>query len=253
MIINNDNFLKLNRDKYFNKSGIYMLYDAVRDKHYIGSSVNLYRRISQHKTHLLQGTHFSKHLQNHVNKYGISCIEVKIIFEPDISIAKEDLRKIEQIYLDAYWGRNCFNTSKEVDNVKEYSTKKKCKNGIKNAWKNDFERMMKSIYPNTIKARAALKEKHKGYYPWLIGRIQSEEERHKRSIITKSKGRNTHVMKKIYQYSLEGNFIKEFDCITDAARTFGKKISGITQAAKQINKTAYGYKWRYFKVDNLCS
>lgn len=53
--------------------------------------------------------------------------------------------------------------------------------------------------------------------------------------------------KQVYQYDLQGNFIKKWDSLKSIQRELGYKISNISSCC--LNKTyrhnAYGYKWSY--------
>lgn len=62
-------------------------------------------------------------------------------------------------------------------------------------------------------------------------------------------GKNHPECKSVLQFDLNGNFIKEWDCIADANRYFNKpRTDGhIGQCCKNIRKTAYGYIWKYSK------
>lgn len=56
--------------------------------------------------------------------------------------------------------------------------------------------------------------------------------------------------KKVYQYDLEGNFIREWDCLSDAARELGQKSnSGIVQACRERTRYFHNYIWRYEKLE----
>jgi len=60
--------------------------------------------------------------------------------------------------------------------------------------------------------------------------------------------------KKVYQYSLNGNYLKEFISCNDAKRLLN--ITGIQHAASEKEKlqkfkTAGGFMWRYYKIDKL--
>ncbi|PFM11664.1 hypothetical protein COJ40_08890 [Bacillus cereus] len=57
--------------------------------------------------------------------------------------------------------------------------------------------------------------------------------------------------KKIAQYSLEGELINVFDCVTDAYKHLGKNTTNgnIASCCKGKSKTAYGYKWAYVNSD----
>lgn len=50
--------------------GVYCIENLVNHKKYIGSSVNIYRRWSQHKRELNGNYHYNNYLQNAFNKYG---------------------------------------------------------------------------------------------------------------------------------------------------------------------------------------
>ena len=59
--------------------------------------------------------------------------------------------------------------------------------------------------------------------------------------------------KRVYQYTLEGDFVAEWDNLTLAAEGCGgiNKITGISQCCNGKRKTAYGFQWRYEKFDRL--
>lgn len=51
--------------------------------------------------------------------------------------------------------------------------------------------------------------------------------------------------KNVYQYDLEGNFIKKWDYIVDAAKTLKIDSSSISAVCRGRRKTAGGYIWKY--------
>jgi len=51
--------------------------------------------------------------------------------------------------------------------------------------------------------------------------------------------------KAIVQYTLDGEFIKEWDCQIMAARALGLKQGSISNACLGRNKTAYGFIWKF--------
>lgn len=61
------------------------------------------------------------------------------------------------------------------------------------------------------------------------------------------KGKDAPVSKPILMYDKEGNFIRRFDCISDTNEYFGKKnaYKNVSMCLRGINKTAYGYIFRY--------
>ena len=51
--------------------------------------------------------------------------------------------------------------------------------------------------------------------------------------------------KQVHQYTLDGDFIKTWECAKNAALELGCSTSNITMCACGITKTARGYKWLY--------
>ena len=66
-----------------------------------------------------------------------------------------------------------------------------------------------------------------------------------------NKGANHVEAKKIYQYSINGDFIKEWDCISTASRELKINSSNLSMCAKHQRINAGGYRWEYFYKDKL--
>lgn len=77
MQIENLTFYTLSSKELMNKSGIYKL--SAGGHVYIGSSKNLYARLTEHKTDLYNKKHSNLFLQSVSNKYGVENIRVDII------------------------------------------------------------------------------------------------------------------------------------------------------------------------------
>ena len=87
--------------------------------------------------------------------------------------------------------------------------------------------------------------KYNNYYGTRIERVS---ESIKKVVITNErlkKIRETHWTKKIIQYDLNGNFIKEWDSIKEASLFIKKHITGIQHCCKKKLKTCGGYIWKY--------
>lgn len=77
--------------------GIYKIQSISKpNKIYIGSSINIKNRWSRHSVDLKGNRHENYKLQRHYNKYGKDDLVFEILEECN----KEDILKIEQIYLD---------------------------------------------------------------------------------------------------------------------------------------------------------
>ena len=87
----------------FNVTGIYMIHNNISKKSYIGSAVNIYKRIFgssswSHLRALVENRHINTYLQNAYNKHGVSAFSFKIL---EIC-SKELLLSREQYYLDTF-------------------------------------------------------------------------------------------------------------------------------------------------------
>jgi hypothetical protein len=127
-----------------------------------------------------------------------------------------------------------------------------------------YERI--KIYQSEIHRQNRIGKKHSEETKQKIskanrGKKQTEEHKQKRlnkitgikrNSITKEKMSTSaskpkpHLQKIILQFSIEGNFIKEWGCAKYAAISLGKKSSGnICECCKGKRKQAYGYIWKF--------
>lgn len=66
--------------------------------------------------------------------------------------------------------------------------------------------------------------------------------------------REIHDPRKVHQYSLDGEYIRSFDSIGEAARELGTRShSGIMKVCEGKLHTSLGYQWRYEKADRIQS
>ena len=79
-------------------TGIYAIENTVNGKMYIGSAVNLQRRMSHHFSLLRKGTHINGKLQNSYNKHGEESFKPKTL----LVCRTEDLLFYEQLVIDKY-------------------------------------------------------------------------------------------------------------------------------------------------------
>ena len=65
--------------KSIKKSGIYKITNIINNKLYIGKSINLFQRKSQHFSKLRKNEHKNFKLQGSVNKYGIDNFKFEVL------------------------------------------------------------------------------------------------------------------------------------------------------------------------------
>ena len=126
-------------------SGIYRIYNISTSKFYIGSAVNLQKRLSNHKWALKCNRHNNKKLQNAYNKYG----KDKFTFEVIETCFRDSLLAREQFYLDVFqcvdFGYNLLKTAgSPLGNKVSEETKRKMSISAKNMSEETKRRMSQS-------------------------------------------------------------------------------------------------------------
>lgn len=78
-----------------------MIKNIYNGKIYIGSTGDLYHRLTNHRSALLKNRHPNKHLQKSINKYGLDCFEFKVL---KVIVLKDDsiLMNTEQEYINLF-------------------------------------------------------------------------------------------------------------------------------------------------------
>lgn len=190
---------------------------------YIGQSVNVQKRIKQYKRKECKG---QRKLNNSFNKYGIDTHVFEIIEICEI----EELNKRERYWQDFYKclhkGLNCRLTSTDV--LPSYMSKK------------TREKISISLigHPVSERTKEISSKTNKGN-TYCLGYKHTED------------FLNT-LRKKILQYTLDLDFIKEWSSIKEAAESIKNtnsmiksKSSNIGNCLKGLSKSAYGFKWKY--------
>jgi len=96
-----------------NQMGVYTITNLINRKIYFGSTtVCLHKRMIRHLSRLRNKKHHNKYLQRSFDKYG----EEKFYFEVlEIVDKKEDVRKREKFWLNAFWGSKSLYNLVKVD------------------------------------------------------------------------------------------------------------------------------------------
>jgi group I intron endonuclease len=89
--------------------GVYCITCTANGRTYFGSSVNLKRRLDDHKRDLNNGSHGNRHLQEDWDFHGSENFEFKVLVRHPLS--KYKLLKLEDLFIHNYWdGQHfCYN------------------------------------------------------------------------------------------------------------------------------------------------
>jgi len=203
-------------------SGIYTITNTITNHMYIGSTSNFIKRWNYHKLDLRKNKHENSYLQRAWNKYG----EENFIFDKLIEC------DVEFIYSEEHYWCNLLQTHNK-----------------------SLGYNLKATHPNnkcivTNETRQKLREKaltrrwsdeHKELFrSKKIGKSQSEEH------IKKAKEGK---YKTVYQYSLEGDLIKEWQSAQNIQKELNIAASNISRCCnnKQSHHTVKGFMWTYNK------
>ena len=159
----------------------------------------------------------NKHWLNYINKYG----------DPVVKIIKSNLTKEEACILEQYY-------------IKEYGRLNIDEGGI---LLNKSEGGQGGTYGYKWNRTEEQKQKISNS---LIGKNKNKE--HRLNISKAKKGKISNKLnkgKKVIQYDLQGNFIKEWECVKVAADYLEGNPRNIYECLNNLNRTAYGFKWQY--------
>jgi len=264
-----------------NKPGIYAIKNTINGRIYIGSSIGLRDRKSGHFRWLRLGEHCNPFLQADYNKHGGDKVYEFVVLETveDINLLIER----EQHYIDRYFDNQdrCFNICPTAGSNLGYKMSEETKRKISIALKGQI------IHPNTLArlldkernpfSRAGIEHPKSGkamsesareaIRKALTGKIKTEEhcrnlglshlgkplsDEHKAVLSDgRRKGTNNAHAKKVIQLDLQGNVIKIWDLMSEAARETNTILSRISRCCHGHNKAANGFVWRLVESDKI--
>lgn len=204
--------MKITAATKVNSSGIYLIKNVHNKKMYVGSALNIHKRIFgassiSHIKALKAGTHINQKLQNAWNKYGESAFEYEVLELCE----KENLLIREQCYLDTL--------------LFAYDSKK-------------FNELAYNICPTAgsplgRKSSEATKQKlsliRKGVNGPMYGKINGLNPR----------------TKKLLQYDKHGLFIKEWESINICSNMLNIPRGAITNSIRK-GYAGNGFYWKYY-------
>lgn len=237
-------------------SGIYQIRNLKNDKVYVGSSVDIEKRLRTHKRNLLKKKHHNIHLQRAFNIDKSNNFKYETLELCDIS----SLLNREQAWINAT-KINSYNLCPTAGNTlgRICSKETRIKIGISNKNKKISKRTRKNL-SKALKGKKKPKfwienikgegnpfygKKHTKRVLDIIIKANKGKKIPKNQIKKSIKGRS----KPVIQYDLDGNFIREWPSAKHAEKKRGFSSSVIGSCCKKKRKQHKKFIWRY-KYEN---
>lgn len=223
-----------------------------------------------------KGYSHNKYMVNAIEKYGWENVRHEILYE---NLTKEQAEQKEIELISEYksnqreFGYNIENGGNLLKVSEETKKLISLNNGRGNLGKHLSEETKRKISISK-KGQMPSNPFKKGNKPWNLGQTYSDEYRQKLSIShsgekniwygkhlpkemcdkisTAKKGIRTgnaiHNMKRIEMFDLEGNFIKEYDCMMDVEKELGIKYQNISMCCRGIIKQTHNHIFKYKSI-----
>ncbi len=199
-------------------SGIYIIKNNINDKVYIGSAINIKRRIGRHFSELKHNKHGNIIFQRLYNKYADT---IALSYEILENCNTKDLIQKEQFYIDS-----CKNSLLNINKIANSRT------GVTNSVEHNQK------ISNTLLGHKLLEETKIKISNTLKGKKLSQETIEKKYV-------------KVSQFSLDGGFIRTWNSIKEASETLNIERNRITYSLINYHLPYKESYWRYFNVADV--
>lgn len=215
--------------------GIYKIENLINHKIYIGQSIEVERRLQKHKT-IKDNFYIHKAIQ----KYGVENFSFNIIEECPVNQLDT-----KQIYWIQYYNSLIPNGYNMVPGGSNGAGLAKGKVIQKYSLQGDFIQQYNSASQASIKNDINLgniinccngKRNHAGYFQW---KWKDDTEKEITPIEV------TLIEDEVLQYSLEGQFIKQYNCAAQVCQLFKFSKSALSNACNGKIKNLNGFQWKY--------
>ena len=208
--------------------GIYRVVNNIDGKCYVGQSTNIEKRWGEHRRGSNYHKHDGFHLYEAIRKYGLYNFKFEVIEECDVSVLDER----EKYWIDFFNScENGYNMNTGGRKISENDQKI-----IYDLWNEGYS--IGEIADHVICS-----------YVSVARFVRSSEWYDKEESARRSKAWHR---KPVFQYRIDGTFLREFLSIDDAGRETGVRPDTISACCnKRCSKSAGGYQWSFEKLEKL--
>lgn len=241
---------------------IYKIWNDVNDKVYIGQTItSVENRFSSHKS-CAKNLKYKNHIYNAIRLIGIEHFFIKEEYKvenEDKLIMRKKLDEMEKYYIKKYKDLNIelYNMTNGGDHIDEgYFNKPIIQYSLDGSIVCKYNSIVEAARQNNISSSTIGGCCNKSHFTSMgyIWRFQDDLLTLDDLNVISTHGNSFRVKKKVSQYSLEGNFIRTYDSISDAARDNNISQGDICSCCKNKIRFAGSYIWRYSDedIDTYC-
>lgn len=197
--------------------GIYIIKNSKNGKVYIGQSVDVEYRICNHFSKLRCNRHDNEHMQRAYNK-NPSAFSWELLCECDETELDE----------------------KEIQYIQEYKSTDR-----KHGYNRSYGGQKEHRATDETKRKMSESKKGKKFTAEHCAKIGIANTKRKLSEETKrkiSEKRGKHILR----FDLDGNFVKKYNSVKEAANSVGlKSVNSINNVIRGLSKQSAGFRWEY--------
>ena len=214
---------------------VYLITNKINGKKYIGKDVN------NNPNYLGSGVYIKQAVKEH----GKENFEKTIL---EYCKNKKELALKEEYWLKKFDAENNIDfynkTNKAFGNSGHTKESKQKISLSKKGWRPTDEQKLKMS--ENRKGHSMYTEEWKQKISHSTKGIKKSE--HWKLQQSENKKGNTNRRKRVIQYNIKGEFIAEWDCVLNAAKSLNNKTgAAITEVCNGKRKSIYGYIWQYKK------
>ena len=222
-------------------TGIYKITNKLNGHLYIGQSIDIKKRWMRHKWSAFHEESVKDYpLYRAFRKYGLENFTFEIIELCD----KEELEEKEIYYIQMY--------GSFINGYNQTPGGEGCCAQRKPVYQYDLDGNFIAVYPSVVDAARCLNIQTQMIYKACWKEYKTAAGFQWRNNPDDAPAKTTFGQgKRIYQYDVDGNYIKDFTSVTAASKELNISRSCLEKALNGSRKTAGGFQWSFEKADKL--